>query len=55
MSERLACKIMFGEVRGSEIIELMERTTGKPCPCKQGGTCPLQALGPASGLSGARQ
>lgn len=38
---RLACKEMFGEVRGSEIIELVERTTGEACPCKQGFVCPL--------------
>lgn len=37
----LPCKTMFGEARGSEIIELVERTTGELCPCKAGRACPL--------------
>lgn len=37
----MECKRVFGEVRGSEIVDLMERTTGELCPCKQGAPCPL--------------
>jgi len=40
-TEVLACKAMFGEVRGAEIVDLVERTTGEACPCKQGRVCPL--------------
>lgn len=37
----LPCKEKFGEVRGSEVIALIERTTGELCPCKAGRACPL--------------
>ena len=37
----LYCKEKMGEVRGSAIVELVERVTGEPCPCKQGVPCPL--------------
>jgi hypothetical protein len=43
----LECTKIFGQVRGAEIVELVERTTGQPCPCKQGRPCPLvEALSP---------
>ena len=41
MSQTLPCKALFGDVRGSEIVELVEATTGEACPCKQGRPCPL--------------
>jgi len=37
----LLCVGMFGLVHGAEIEDLVERTTGEPCPCRQGRTCPL--------------
>lgn len=40
-TKTLPCKKMFGEVRGAEIVELIERTTGEDCPCKQGRACPI--------------
>lgn len=39
--EELPCMTMFGAVRGAEVIELIERTTGEPCPCKRRGACLL--------------
>lgn len=40
-ASELPCVRIFGAVQGSEIIELIERTTGEPCPCRQGRQCPL--------------
>lgn len=46
----LPCAQMFGQVAGDEIIELIERTTGEQCPCKQGRRCPLlPAVGAVDG------
>jgi hypothetical protein len=40
-AEPLLCVKMFGSVRGAEVQELVERTTGEPCPCVAGRVCPL--------------
>ena len=45
--ETLPCKVLFGETRGDEVIELVERVTGGPCPCRQGLPCPLLPNDPA--------
>jgi hypothetical protein len=37
----LACMTLFGAARGVEIIELVESSTGHPCPCRRGKPCPL--------------
>ncbi len=37
----LLCKEKLGEVRGAELVALVERATGEKCPCKQGRVCPL--------------
>lgn len=42
----LPCKTMFGATRGSEMVELVERTTGDLCPCKRGLACPLLPVPP---------
>lgn len=50
-SEALPCTSIFGPAKGLEIIELIERTTGEACPCRQGRPCPLVArpfLGPST-------
>lgn len=39
------CTAALGDERGGEVMELVERTIGGPCPCKAGRECPL-ALGP---------
>lgn len=40
----LYCVTRLGAAEGAKVIELIEATTGKPCPCKLTGQCPL-ALG----------
>lgn len=42
----LGCEVLFDEQQGREVMELVERTTGKPCPCKQGQGCPLLGVRP---------
>nr|WP_324130776.1 hypothetical protein [Aeromicrobium sp.] len=41
MYTRLPCREMFGQARGVEIQELVEKVTGADCPCIQGKVCPL--------------
>lgn len=36
-----ACVAVFGQERGREVHELVERIVGGPCPCLGDGTCPL--------------
>lgn len=37
-----ACEELFGQIRGEEVQELVQRTTGAAaCPCKEGRVCPL--------------
>lgn len=42
--DNLFCIQRLGYEAGSEVIELVERTTGLPCPCKTGKVCPLRPL-----------
>lgn len=37
----LTCHTIFGVQRGDELLELIEETTGQPCPCRRGQPCPL--------------
>lgn len=40
----LFCRTRLGEHEGDEVIALVERATGAPCPCKAGQSCPLMPL-----------
>jgi len=42
----LGCEVLFGREEGAATIELIERLTGRPCPCKEGHGCPLLAPAP---------
>jgi hypothetical protein len=35
------CEVLFSSERAQAVQDLIEGATGKPCPCKQGKTCPL--------------
>ena len=35
------CEVLFSSKRAQAVQNLIEGATGKPCPCKQGMTCPL--------------
>ena len=35
------CEYVWDPVRAQQVSELVERATGKPCPCKEGGQCPF--------------
>jgi hypothetical protein len=35
------CEVLFSSERAQAVQNLIEGATGKPCPCKQGKTCPL--------------
>ena len=35
------CVTLFGRERGADVNRMIEEATGEPCPCKQGGRCPL--------------
>lgn len=37
----LGCEIVWSSEESSRAQELIERATGKACPCKRGLTCPL--------------
>lgn len=37
----LVCETIYGRERGLELVAVVERCTGGPCPCKQGMACPL--------------
>jgi len=39
--DRLACEELFGQERGAEVSNFVERITGMPCPCLRGEVCPL--------------
>lgn len=41
-----ACQELFGIQRGQEVHELVEQSTGAPCPCLSGKSCPLVAAAP---------
>lgn len=41
MAVALTCEVLFGAAAADEVVGLVERTTGGPCPCKQGKPCPL--------------
>ncbi len=49
-NDKLPCVQVFGLVVGAEVQDFVERTTGQPCPCRQGRQCPLVATigGPAA-------
>jgi hypothetical protein len=38
----MECEKLFGQRRGIEIREHIERLTGGPCPCKVGLACPMK-------------
>ncbi|MGZ4519091.1 MAG: hypothetical protein ACXVXP_05875 [Mycobacteriaceae bacterium] len=42
------CEILFTEEQGKKMMDMVERVTGQPCPCKQGKTCPLLPAPPKS-------
>ena len=35
------CEVLFSSERAQAVQDLIEGATGRPCPCKQGKTCPL--------------
>ena len=35
------CEYVWDPLRAQQVSELVERATGKPCPCKEGGQCPF--------------
>lgn len=37
----LYCVQRLGETEGLAVVELVERLTGEPCPCRQGKVCPV--------------
>lgn len=37
----LFCEQMMGAARARDMVALVEKVTGEPCPCKQGSVCPL--------------
>ena len=37
------CEVLFNSEQALHIQQLIETATGRPCPCKQGRTCPLLA------------
>lgn len=37
----LTCEAIYGVERGARMLSIIERSTGVPCPCKQGKACPL--------------
>lgn len=39
--EKTFCQERLGDVAGTAAMDLVERATGLPCPCKQGKGCPL--------------
>lgn len=52
-NDLLACEKIFGQVRGNEIRELVERTSGQLCPCMRDLPCPLvAAFDPAAASAG---
>jgi len=44
---------MLGKEAGDEVIDLVERSIGGPCPCKRGLVCPLapQSKGAADAIA----
>lgn len=41
MSEQLPCQAIFGQERGREVHEFVERMNGATCPCLSGEQCLL--------------
>jgi hypothetical protein len=41
------CEILFTQEQGDQMMVMVERVTGKPCPCKSGERCPILPLGRA--------
>lgn len=41
------CEYVWDPLRAKQVSELVERATGKPCPCKEGGQCPFVRVDPA--------
>jgi hypothetical protein len=35
------CERIFGISGGLEVRDLIEKATGRPCPCTEGRACPL--------------
>jgi hypothetical protein len=35
------CEILFTQEQGDKMMAMVERVTGKPCPCKSGDRCPI--------------
>lgn len=35
------CEVLFSAERAMAVQQLVEESTGKPCPCKVGRACPL--------------
>lgn len=52
VSDLLPCEVAMGLIRGREIQELVEESTGRPCPCRLGHACPLEPY--VDGLADAR-
>lgn len=40
-AQPLFCQAQLGERLGNEVIALVEKVDGQPCPCKRGLPCPL--------------
>lgn len=38
------CEYVWAPVRAQQVSELVEKSTGQPCPCKQGKPCPFVRL-----------
>lgn len=38
---QLYCQALLGERLGGEVVALIEKVDGQPCPCKRGLPCPL--------------
>jgi len=41
------CEVLFTQEQGRAMMDMVERITGKPCPCAEGKSCPLLPIGRA--------
>lgn len=48
----LECQRQLGMERGKRMMEMVERVTGRPCPCLHGGQCILIPTPRARDLAG---